>query len=196
MYFVSEEESPFMNPKIQTITRSGILLALLLVFQGLTRGLPTLVTGSCVNFVLGMSSYLCGLGGGLAVAFLSPFFAFLFGIGPQFFGIIPFVAAGNFLFVFVLSVFGYRGIRKKKFTLRAFSVLLAAVLKFLFLYLTIVKLVLPALGLPDAKVAAMSAMFSFPQLLTALIGGGASSVLMMLLPSGLQKNTGKAVKKE
>ena len=63
------------------------------------------------------------------------------------------------------------------------SVGAAAVCKFLTLFLVVVKLVLPSLGLAEKQVAMMSTMFSWPQLVTAAIGG----VLALLVVPALKK---------
>ena len=52
-----------------------------------------------------------------------------------------------------------------------FAVVLAAAVKLAVLFLLIVKILIPLLALPDKQAAMMSAMFSWPQLVTALIGG-------------------------
>ena len=51
------------------------------------------------------------------------------------------------------------------------AVVLAAAVKLAVLFLLIVKILIPLLALPDKQAAMMSAMFSWPQLVTALIGG-------------------------
>ena len=73
------------NSKIKWITQTALMLSLLIVLQTLTKPLGQIVTGCCVNAVLAVSVLMAGLYSGLSVALLSPFFAFLFGIGPQLF---------------------------------------------------------------------------------------------------------------
>ena len=43
--------------------------------------------------------------------------------------------------------------------------------KFVVLFLLVTKVAIPALNLPEAAASAMSASFSWPQLVTAAIGG-------------------------
>ncbi|MBE6910302.1 MAG: ECF transporter S component [Ruminococcaceae bacterium] len=167
-----------MNTK--TITRTAILIALLVALQYATSSLGQFVTGSCVNLVLAVAALLVGLWGGAAVAILSPFFAFLIGVGPKLIAIVPFVALGNLVYVVVLALLGKRFAKLPESLL---AVAAAAVCKFLTLFLVIVKLVLPALGLPDKQVAVMSTMFSWPQLVTAAIGG----VLALLVVPAVKK---------
>ena len=150
------------------LARTAIFLALLIAFQFATKSLGQLVTGSCVNLILAVCVLTCGLGSALIVACVSPFFAFLLGIGPALIQIVPAIAVGNAVFV-VLINFG-----REKFGFRGgeyVSVLPAAAVKFLTLLLLVTKLILPHTGIPEAKAAILSAGFSWPQLVTALTGG-------------------------
>ena len=65
---------------VKTLTRTAILIALLVALQYATSSLGQFVTGSCVNLVLAVAAMLCGPVSGLIVAVVSPFFAYLFGI--------------------------------------------------------------------------------------------------------------------
>ena len=167
-----------MNTKV--LTRTAILIALLVALQYVTSSLGQFVTGSCVNLVLAVAALFCGLASGLIVAVLSPFFAFLLNIGPANIALVPCIALGNAVYVVVLSLLGKKLDKLPKSLL---NVAAAAVCKFLTLYLAVVKIVLPMLGLPAQKVQVMSAMFSWPQLVTASIGG----VLALLIVPQLKK---------
>ena len=66
-----------MNKKLQWITRTGMLLALLIAFQWIGSFIPEemtkqLVTGSLVNCVLAVTVLTVGLSGGITVALISP----------------------------------------------------------------------------------------------------------------------------
>ena len=157
-----------MNKKTLWITETAVMIALLVALQWATKPLGQFVTGSCVNLVLGVSVLVGGLWCGLTVALVSPFFAFLLGIGPAFLPIVPMVAVGNMVLVVILHLLASRD----KIAIRSYlAVAVGAVTKFLALWLLIVKLVLPTLGLAEKQVAAISASFSWPQLVTAAIGG-------------------------
>ena len=67
------------NTKVKWISKTALMIALLVVLQMFTKPFGQLVTGSCVNAVLAVSVILVGLSCGLTVAFLSPFFAFILG---------------------------------------------------------------------------------------------------------------------
>lgn len=163
-----------MNKKTLWITRTAVMIALLVALQFVTKAAGQFVTGSCVNLVLAVSALTGGLWCGLTVALLSPFFAYLLGIGPALIQIVPAISLGNAVFVVLLSLLCPRAAKAAGAggKLLPFAGAAAAALaKFAALYLVVVRLLLPVLGLPDKQVAAMSLMFSWPQLVTALIGG-------------------------
>ena len=144
--------------KTAWIARTAICLALLLCLQFVTKSLGQFVTGSCVNLVIAMAALIGGLWSGLTVAIVSPFCAYLLGIGPAFVALVIF---GLLVRAFLL---------KKKAVAAIISMALGAVLKFLALYIVLVKLVAPNV-VPQAKYATVTAAFTWPQLITALIGG-------------------------
>ena len=175
-----------MKAKTLWLTRTAMMTAVLIALQFATRPLGQLVTGSCVNFVLAVAVLTGGYWCGFAVALLSPFFAFLLGIGPALIAIVPAISLGNIVFISVLHLLCGRlmekpGIRGRLLILPCAAV--AAGLKFLTLYLAVTKLMLPLLALPEKQAAAMAAMFSLPQLITALIGGLPGSLLATFLKS-------------
>ncbi|WP_343208430.1 ECF transporter S component [Anaerolentibacter hominis] len=162
------------------VTRTGVFIALLIVLQAVTTPLgTTLVTGSFVNMMLILSVMLCGFSSGAAVGLVSPVLAKCLGIGP-FWSLIPFILAGNLTLIVIWYILG----RKKgqgRFTWCLIACLTAAAAKFLVLYLGIVKIAVPLiLELPQGQAAAVSGLFSVPQLITALAGG---ALAILLLPS-------------
>ncbi len=99
--------------KIQWITRTAILIALLIVMQLVTTPLgTTLVTGSLVNMMLIISVMTGGLASGLTVAAISPVMAKLVGIGPLW-ELIPFIILGNVTLVLLWHIIGNRNMRKQ-----------------------------------------------------------------------------------
>ncbi len=169
--------------KILWITRTAVSLALLTVLQLVTRPMGQIVTGSCVNCILTLSVLFCGLSGGLVVALASPFLAFALNIGPAVFAVTPAIALGNaVLVVIVYFLIGRRGIflagEKRSLLMKCIAAWLAcSVGKFLALYLIVVQLLCRVLSLPEKQVQMLSVMFSYPQLLTALIGSGIAFVI-------------------
>ena len=71
----------------------------------------------------------------------------------------------------------------------AFGVALAATAKFLTLYLAVVKVLIPLMGdaLKAPQVQKFTAMFSLPQLITALIGGALALALSPVIRKAIQK---------
>lgn len=176
-----EKENKLHN-RVLWLTRTAVLTALLIALQWLTAGTQAFagqyITGSLVNCVLAVAALFGGLWSGITVALISPFAAFLLGIGPALIQIVPCIALGNSVLVLVLWLLGGRG---TTVAWKAVSVVAAAVAKFLTLYIAVVKIMIPVMGdnLKAPQVQKFTVMFSVPQLITALIGG---SLAMLLLP--------------
>lgn len=166
-----------MDKRIKWITQTAIMLALLIVLQTLTKALGQFVTGSCVNFVLSITVLLCGLVSGITVAILSPFFAFFLGIGPAFLPIVPGIALGNIVIVLLLWLLLGKGDISIKLPKKVLAIIVASVAKFAVLFIVVTKLILPLLGLKEKQVMAITASFSYPQLVTAIIGSTLAVIL-------------------
>ena len=177
--------NPNTNSKLKTLCRTAIFLALLVAVQFVTRSMGQYVTGSLVNLILIASGLLCGLWGGLAVALLSPVCAFLIGIGPAFPQIVPAIMLGNAVIVLVWHLIaGGQNTRLPGYLLAAAAGALAT---FAVLYLVIVKWLVPmVLTLNEKQTAMLSASFSFPQLITAAIGGALAILLVPPLRRALR----------
>ncbi len=180
------------HQKIRWITTTAALIALLVALQWITSGTQAFagqyITGSCVNAVLAIAALVGGLYSGIVVALLSPFCAFLLGIGPKFIQIVPGIAAGNLVFVLVL----YFLIGRKKQPLwrrEGEALVIAALLKFVTLGVLVNKLIVPLMAdsLKPQQVAMFGAMFSWPQLVTALIGGTLALLMVPVLKKALKK---------
>ncbi len=162
------------------LTRTAVLIALLITLQWATAGTQAFagqyITGTLVNCVLAVASLFGGIVCGIVVAVLSPFFAFILGIGPKLLPIVPCIVLGNVVFVLVLSL-----VSKGKMWRRVLGVILGAFAKFAILYLAVVQILIPLLGdsLKAPQVQTFTVMFSWPQLITALLGG---SLAMLIFP--------------
>lgn len=181
-----------MNKKIRWITETAIMLALLVTLQALTKPMGQLVTGSCVNAILGVSVLVGGLASGVTVALISPVMAFLLGIAPQILTV-PAIMAGNTVFVVLLHFIADP--TGKNLGKQAAALGLAAVGKFAALYLIVVKLICGVLSegllasgvLKPPMLKALPATFSIPQLITALIGGAVALLIVPVLRKALHK---------
>ncbi len=173
--------------RVLWVTRTAVFIALLVVAQTATAAFGnTIVTGSVVNLLLAVCVMTCGLSSGLCVAALSPVLAKLLGIGPLW-ELIPFIIAGNIVFVLLWHFIGNRK-AKGKYTAYLIAWPVAAVGKSLTLYLLIVQIAVPLLlRLESAQATAVTALFSVPQLITALIGGGIAVWIIPPLKKALRR---------
>ena len=186
-----------MNKKIRWITETAALLALLVTLQAVTKPLGQMVTGSCVNAVLAIAALFVGMSGGITVAIVSPLCAFLLGIAPNFVTVLP-IMIGNVCFVVLLRLIAgksHRPVWKQPVALVA-----AAGAKFTVLYVLVVKVIcgvasgaLLGKKLGDVVVLAppmlkmLPAMFTWPQLFTALIGGGVALCIVPVLRKAMHR---------
>ena len=181
-----------MSKKIRWITETAVMLALLVCLQALTKPMGQLLTGSCVNAILAVSALVGGLSSGLVVALCSPVLAFLLGIAPQILTV-PAIMAGNSVFVILLSVLADK--TGKNIIKQIIAWIVAAAAKFAALYAIVVLLIcgvlsenLLAAGVLKAPMLnALPATFSWPQLITALIGGAVALSITPILKKALHK---------
>lgn len=180
-----------MKRKTLWVTQTAVMLAMLIALQWITKPLGQIVTGSCVNAVLAVTVLFAGMSNGVAVALLSPVFAYLLGIAPQILTV-PAIMIGNTAFVVVLCMAGGGG----KVLWKSITALLAAALcKFALLYVLVTYVICGVLAealmaqglLKEPMLKALPATFSAPQLITALIGGGVALLVVPVLKKALHK---------
>ena len=181
-----------MSKKIRWITETAVMLALLVCLQALTKPMGQLVTGSCVNAVLAVSALVGGLSSGVVIALVSPVLAFLLGIAPQILTV-PAIMVGNTVYVVLLSVLTDK--TGKNLVKQAVAWVAAAVAKFASLYAIVVWLICGVLSesllaagtMKPPMLQALPATFSWPQLITALIGGAIALTITPVLRKALHK---------
>ena len=167
------------------------MLAVLITLQLVTKPMGQLVTGTCVNAVLGITTLVCGVGSGAVVALISPIVAFLLGIAPQILTV-PAIMFGNFVFVLIL---GWRRRNSKQAWIDLLRCVGAAAAKFAVLYILVVQVIchfaadyfLQSGTLMPPMVKALSTTFAWPQLITALSGGIIATWIAPLLRRVLHK---------
>jgi hypothetical protein len=181
-----------MSKKIRWITETAIMLALLVALQALTGSMGQIVTGSCVNAVLAITVLVSGLASGLTVALISPVMAYLLGIAPQILTV-PAIMVGNSVYV---SLLYWIADKDSKIIVRQIAAwLIAAGAKFAVLYVIVAGLICGVLAegllasgmLKTPMLNALPATFSWPQLVTALIGGALALVIVPILKKALHK---------
>ncbi len=181
-----------MNKKIRWITQTAVMLALLIALQALTKPMGQLVTGSFVNAVLAVSVLVAGVYSGITVALISPVLAYLLGIAPQILTV-PAIMVGNCIYVLILYFIA--GKDSKKILRQIIAWVAAATAKFAALYAIVVWLICGVLAekllsagtLKPPMLKALPATFSWPQLLTALIGGAVALLIVPVLRKALRK---------
>ena len=174
------------------ITRSAVLIAMVVSIQAATIALAAIpllrqyVTGSAINMILIVSVMAAGLPTGLSVGVISPVFASLLGVVPGWqWPLVPFIILGNVVIVAAWHLIGKRNIVNKYVT-RCITVGIAAVLKFVVLYVGIVQLMLNVLDLQQPQVVALSATFSVTQLFTAVIGGVLATIVLPIISKAVK----------
>lgn len=191
------KEEFIMNKKIRWITETALLLALLIVLQAVTKGFGQFVTGSCVNGVLGIAVLLAGMGSGITIAVLSPVLAFLLGIAPQVVTV-PAIMVGNTVFVLLLRLITGGQSKPLVRQIAAWLIaawLIAAAAKFAVLYVLVVKIICGLASAPllasgtlkEPMLKMLPTMFAWPQLVTALIGGGVALLIVPVLRKALHR---------
>ena len=178
-----------MNKKILLMTETAFMLALLITLQWATKAFGQMITGSCVNGVLTITVLLVGLPGGLAVAVLSPVFAFSLGIAPNVLTV-PAIMVGNSIYVLLLH-FLYKRVPGVKIV----AVGLAAVGKFTALFTLVNWVVCDLAAQPLMETGLLKApmliqlptSFGIVQLFTALIGGAVGALLCESLRKALHR---------
>ena len=181
-----------MRKKIHWITETAVMLALLVCLQALTKPMGQLVTGSCVNTVLAVSALAGGVSCGLVVALCSPVLAYLLGIAPQILTV-PAIMVGNSVFVVLLALLADK--TGKNLVKQAVAWVAAAVAKFASLYAIVVWLICGVLSesllaagtMKPPMLQALPVTFSWPQLITALIGGAIALTITPVLRKALHK---------
>ena len=169
-----------MNGKktVRFVTFTAMGIALVLAAQWLGNVLPAgaviagpfavkqLVTGSLVNCILFVYADRVGLGSAVTVGIVSAILASVIGVGPQVLPIVPLIAVGNAVLAFI-----YWAAKNKLKMPGILRVIPAAAVKCGFLWLTVPALLSALTSVPEKQAKALSVMFSWPQGVTALVGG-------------------------
>ena len=171
------------SDKIRMLTRTAVLLAVVVVVQMVGRSLPnnSFIVGPLVNMCLLIAAMTAGIGGGLAISVLTPFTSLIGNNAPIAAALLPFapfIAVSNVILVLVF----YFLYNKNKYI----GVVCAAILKFIFLFLS-VRLFVNIFDFPKfAKNLVL--LFSWPQLITALIGGFVALPIIIGVKKATKRN--------
>ncbi len=155
------------------IARTGILLALAVIFQVGFRSFAQPLVGPLVNMTLIISVLSVGMVSGLTIGCFTPMIAFFMGIMPIF-PLVPIIMLGNAIFVSIFSFISDRTSDAGVYL----ALVVAAVFKFAFLAFSVRRLLVFFIPKVPAKIIAA---FSLPQLYTALAGGIIAIVLHKMI---------------
>ena len=161
-----EQTLSLSNKKILlSIAQFSILLAIICVAPLIKN---QFITGTIVNASLLIATILLGLRGGLLLSLIPSIFSLSFGLLPLVMApMIPFIIAGNMMLVLIFNLFKKDSYWK--------GVILGSLLKSSFLFL-IAQLVI-GFFVKQQVAANIAVMMSWPQLITALLGGSLTYIL-------------------
>lgn len=165
---------------VEKLVRTSFLLAIAIVFQFLGRNIPQinqLFVGPIVNAILILTVYLCGIKWGVLTGILTPVLAWIIGqLAAPLAPFIPFIAVGNALYVVVFGI-----LKEYKFGIYL-GIIIGALVKFIFLFLSASKLVhVLELNIPTKITSKLVVSMGIPQFITAIIGGIIAVVLIRIL---------------
>ena len=166
--------------EINKLTGSGLLLALMIIFQSLRLMMPippfanTFLIGSLVHACLIICLFRFGVRYSLLLGIIAPIIAFLQGMLPALPLVIP-VVAGNAAYLTVSYVLDFK-------LPRIGAIVIASVCKALILY-GLIHLFLQWLLLPAPVAKALLFVMSWPQIITGSLGGIIGLQLLKRFPS-------------
>lgn len=149
-----------LNKKIALSLVQFISLLLVVCFAPLIGN--QIITGTIVNAVLLLAVILLGMRGAVLLSILPSLVSLSFGLLPMVMApMVPFIIMGNILLVYIFNL-----LRQKNFFL---GLVPAALIKFSFLFL--ISNFVISFFIKQAVADKIVIMMSYPQLITALMGG-------------------------
>lgn len=172
-----------MKVSTKFITRTALLLAVAVAFQLLGRVLGpynNFIVGPVVNAVLIISTAVAGFWSGAAIAIIAPLisaFTNKAAIAPLILAFSPFIILGN-----IIIVTAFHLLQKKS---EIVAVIIGTVTKFAFLFAAI-SIFTSIVKMQPKVAASLTNLFSWPQLVTALIGGALAIVVLAAVGKSLK----------
>lgn len=172
---------------VHFIAKVAVFLAMTVALQYISGFAgQQLFTGSVVNMMLLLAIPFTGLIGSIIVGCATPFMAILIGMSSNII-LVPFVAVGNALFVATFA--GLIKLTKLEYYIKSPKeiitfisiVMIAASLKFAFMFFVCYSWLLPLIPTIGYVYRTISVSFGINQLFTALIGGAAYLALSRLI---------------
>jgi hypothetical protein len=158
-----------LNKKIALSLIQFFVLLLIVSFAPLINN--QIITGTIVNASLLIAVVLLGMRGAILLCLLPSIVSLSFGLLPMVMApMVPFIILGNISLVYIFNL-----LRKKNFFL---GLIPAALVKFSFLFL--ISNFLISFFIKQAVADKIAIMMSWPQLVTALMGGLAAYIIISL----------------
>jgi len=172
-----------MKNRTKMLTRTALLLAVAIAFQIFGKFIPynNFIVGPVVNAVLILATATAGVWSGSAISVIAPLvsaFTNKAPIAPLVLGFSPFIVVGNLIIVMAFYFIG------KKSKLAGVGV--GAVLKFGFLYAAI-SVFTSMVEMKPQFAATLTNLFSWPQLITGVIGGTLALTILKLAGKSLEQ---------
>lgn len=173
-----------MKQNTKNLVRAALLLAIAIVFQFIGKNFPDsqVFVGPAVNAVLILSAFIAGTGYGIIVGIFTPLLAFVLGqLNPILGPFIPFIMIGNALYVLCFGL-----LKNKNIIFSYIGIIIASIVKFLFLDLSATKAVKMLHIAPSGQKGQMFnkillKSMTTPQLITGLIGGVIAVIIITIL---------------
>ncbi len=179
-----------MNVRTSTkkMVMAAMLLTMAVIIQILGKTIPQInqfFVGPTVNAILLLTLYFSGLNWALLIGITTPVLAFLSGVlATPMAPFIPFIGIGNGIYILMFSM-----LKNKKHG-ETLGIIVASLLKFLFLYLSATQIInIFAFGIPEPVKQKLAIAMGVPQFLTALVGGYVAVFLHSLLKKRLKNIT-------
>lgn len=173
-----------MKSKVRFLTRTALLLAVAIAFQIFGQLIPlynNFIVGPVVNAVLLVATASVGFWSGVSISVIAPLvsaFTNKAPIAPLVLGFSPFIIIGNVILVLFFHLF-----RKKKSIAfipgPVLGVAAGSVLKFVFLY-SAISVFTSLVEMKPQQAVTLTNLFSWPQLVTAIIGGAIALIILKL----------------
>ena len=185
----AKKEAKRYEARMISLARTAVVLLAIVCLQFITRHTGHYVIGTVVNAALVLMALKEGLYSGIVVGAFSPLFAYFLSAGVDYLQTVPFIAAANLLFVLAWKLIAGRkniaATGKKFYYTYSAAAIVSAVIKFVAVFLG-VKVVIGSgmiSGLSDAEAASLEKAFSYPELITAFLGGIIAFLAVIIINS-------------
>ncbi|WP_243108615.1 ECF transporter S component [Clostridium rectalis] len=167
---------------LRKLVKTALFLALAIIIQSIGRSIPQIsqiFVGSMVNCILIITTLICGTFWGALIGIMTPLLAWIIGQLPSPMApFLPFIIISNIIFIIIFSMI----YKLKGSILKYISIIVASLVKFIFLYLSASKFVyLLHIDMTKKILNKLVIMMGLPQFITAFIGGVLALLIFNIL---------------